>query len=103
MPKKNDVSERDENDFFDQRILQCTDGVIDQFASVVKRYDLDSFGQAALERCDLRLDVADDFAGIRAVADNYDAADGIDAALVEDSPAKLRPQLHRRNILNCDR
>ena len=62
VPEKDDVRERDENDFFDQRGLQRVDGMVDQRAAVVERNDVHAFRQARLHRLDLCFDRVDDFA-----------------------------------------
>ena len=46
VPEENDVRERDEDDFLDERVLERVDRAVDQFAAIVERLDGDARRQA---------------------------------------------------------
>src|ERR1019366_7203193 len=90
VPQKNDVGQRNQDDFFDQCVAQRIDRMVDERTAVVKRNYGDSSGQPGLQGSQLLFDGLDDFQWVRAVAaDNY-PTDGFLAAIVEYPATELR-------------
>ena len=69
-----------QDDFFNERMAQSVDGVIDQDAAIIEGDDSDARGKAGLNLGDLLLDRVDDLASVGAVANDNDAADGFFSA-----------------------
>ncbi len=48
MPQEKNVSQGDEDDLFDESVLERVDGVTDENAAVVERDDLDALWESGL-------------------------------------------------------
>src|SRR3954465_409847 len=103
MPEKQDMSQRDEGDLFDERVAQRADRMIDQNAAIVKGNDLHVRRQAGLDRGDLLFHGRDHLARVGAVANDDHTANRLFAILVENAAPEFGPQLHAAYIAQSDR
>ena len=76
MPEEKNVSEGDEDDFLQECVLEGVDGMVNEFAAVVKGLDCNARRQAWLDLGDLFLDAFDDGFGIFPSAHDDGATDG---------------------------
>src|SRR5271169_3912546 len=84
-------------------MAQCVNRVIDQGAAVIEWHYPHTLRQAGLHLGQLLFDRLDDFERIGAVTNHNDATDSLFATIVEYASAKLRTELHRRDVTNVDR
>src|SRR5712692_10810138 len=103
MGKKEDVSQRDENQFFYERAFEGVRGPLNQLRAVVERNNVDAGRQTLLQRADLLLDGVDHFKRVHTIARNDDPTHRFFAILVQDARAKRVAELHIGNVLNVDR
>ena len=101
--QKDDVRQRHEHDFFDQRPPQRAGCLLDQQRAVIERDNLDALGQAGLNLGDPRLDRVDHRLGVDARARDDHAADGFAAALDERRDAEGVADLHVGDLFDVDR
>ena len=99
MPEEEDVRERDQDDLFQQRVLQRVDGVVDQFAAVIKGTDGDARRQAGRDLRDLLLDVLNDRLGIFAGAHDHGAAHGLVSVQIQRTAPEVAADLHGGHVL----
>src|SRR5215469_10346724 len=102
MPEKQNVRQRDQDDFFDERVAQRAHGVINENATIVEWNDLHVRRKTGLDLVDLLLDGRNDFASVGAVADDDHSTHRFPAVLVEDAAAKLGAELHTAHIAQRD-
>ena len=79
--KKIEDHQTDDDQFFDQRVLQIIDRAIDQVRSIVGGDDLQPFGERGFDVRDLRFYALDHLLRVFAEAHDDDAADGFALAV----------------------
>ena len=97
------MRKRDQDQLFNQCVAQCLYGMVDENAAVVKRHDADACGKSRLNLGNLLFDGANNFARIRAVADDDHAANCFLAILVEHAAAELGTELDAGHVAQSDR
>ena len=76
MKKENKTDQTDDDELFQQFLLQGVDGTKNELGAVIDRYDFDPFRQRTLDLLNLFLDPLDDRQGVLPEADDDDAASG---------------------------
>src|SRR4249920_3145574 len=88
MKQEEEDDETDDDPFFDQNAPQGLDRLQNEIRPIVSGYDLDAFGERALQLRELRFHPSDDVERVFSVARDDDAADGRSFA-VEIRPAAV--------------
>ena len=103
MPEENDVGEGHQNDFLDQCVLECVNGVINEFTAVVERLESDAGGQTGRDLGNLGFDSLDDRFGIFAGTHHNRTADGFVAVEVERAAAVVTADLDGGDVFEINR
>ena len=103
MHQEDDVRQRDQEDFFDQRAPQGVRDLLNQRRPVVERDDPDVRRKARLNLRDASLDRVDHLLRVHAAAGDHNAADRFSGAVDERGHAKRLAQMHVRHLLDEDR
>ena len=103
MEEENDVRERDEDHFLDERVLERADGAIDQFAAIVERFDRHAHRQTRRDARDLLLHGLDDGVRVFARAHHDHTADNLVTIHVESTTAEVAADLDARDITQENR
>src|SRR3989338_5781538 len=91
------------DEVLDKDLIYCLYRFLYELGPIVRRYDLDAFGQARLDLFQFCLDPVDYFEGALAVTHDDDAGDDIPLAVeIRDASAYLRPQRHVRHVFDQD-
>src|SRR5690606_17835793 len=98
MPKEDDVSQRDENDFLNESMAQRIDGAFDKAAAVVEGLDGNAGGETGGELGDFLLHSVDHLHGVFAGAHHNDAADHFAAIDVERAAAEVATHLDHSDV-----
>ena len=90
VPEEDEDDERDDDQLFDEGVLEVVDGGEDELGAVVGGDDFDARGEAGLEVFEFGFDAVDDLEGVFALADDDDAGDGFALAVeVGDAAADV--------------
>ena len=103
MQQEDDVHDRDDDRFLDQRPPQRVRGPFDERRPIVERHDLHPGRQAGLQGLDLVFHPIDDVDGTHAVPRDHDATDGLVGPLHQRGGAKGIAHLHVRNLSDENR
>src|SRR5215831_1025728 len=97
------MRQRDENQFFNQRAFESMSRPLNELGAIVKRNDLNTFWQAALDRCNLLFYRVDHFQGVHAIPSDDYTSDSFLSVLVESADAKGVAELYVGDILDVNR
>ena len=102
--RNSDADKRDDDAFLDELFLQRPDRAIDERGAVVGDGVADIGGQALHGLIEPRLDLADDFARVGAVAHDHDAPHRLAFAIqLRDATPHVGAELHVRDLAEQDR
>ena len=103
VEEEEDADQADNDDLFNQLLLQGGDCPLNEAGAVVHRDDLDAVRQCRLDLLDLRLDSVDHVQGVLTIAHDDDAPDGLALAVVVGDPsAHVGAKLDFRDIPQHD-
>ena len=77
VPQEDHDHQAHDEEFFDQRVPQVVDGVVDQFGSIVSGDYLQALGQRRFNICQLGLYALDCLLGVLAETHDHHSADGL--------------------------
>src|SRR5262249_32837268 len=103
MPQKDDVSKCNENDFLNERRAQRVYGVPDERAAIIKRRNVDAFGETRLHVTDLLLNSVNDVKRSRAIPDDDYATSRVPAISVEHTAPEIWPHLNGCDVAHIHR
>ena len=100
MHQEHDVSQRDQDDLFDQGPAERVDRRFNQVGPVVERDDRDALRQSRLDLGDARLDGVDDGLRVHAGTRDHDTANGLAGAFDQRGDPKRVADPHVRDLID---
>ena len=103
VKEENKTDQTDDDELFQQFLLQGVDGPKNELGAVIDRYDFDPFRQRTFDLLNLFLDPLDDRQGVLPEADDDDAAHHFSLTVeFGHAPADIRPQVDIGDVAQVD-